>query len=83
MKAHLAKIFNFTCDRDPKHWWSVDGIEPVRGQVLFCPHCGHRNIVEEIVDHTVQLEPADRIFEKELPTVNDMIGILSVEGDRT
>ena len=77
MKAHLAKIYNFTCDRNKTHWWSVDGIEPLTGQILICPHCGHKNVVEDVVDHTIRLEQPERTFEHELPDVSDVVGIWS------
>ncbi|MBD1864290.1 MULTISPECIES: hypothetical protein [Trichocoleus] len=83
MKAHLAEIFNFTCDRDPKHWWSSDGIRPDIGQMLLCPYCGHKNVVTEIVNHTVTLPSVEvEATEQKLPTVDEMVGILNIEGDR-
>ncbi|MGF1576953.1 MAG: hypothetical protein ACFCU9_13645 [Cyanophyceae cyanobacterium] len=47
MKVSLEYLYHFQCDRCSR-WWSQADLEPQPGDQLFCPQCGHLNIVERI-----------------------------------
>jgi DNA-directed RNA polymerase subunit RPC12/RpoP len=47
MKVSLEFLYHFCCDRC-KIWWSRADIEPQVDEKVYCPNCGHINIVEAI-----------------------------------
>ncbi len=48
MKVFQEKLYHFSCSKCSK-WWSVADLKPRVGSVVFCPHCGSKNKVEQVI----------------------------------
>lgn len=49
MKLHLEILNHFSCD-NCGYWWSIASVRLELGSKVYCPWCGHQNIVSEIDD---------------------------------
>lgn len=47
MKLHLEILNHFSCDKC-EYWWSIASVRFELGNQVYCPWCGHQNIVSEI-----------------------------------
>lgn len=49
MISTVEYIHHYTCDKC-KGWWSIASHENYKPKAMYCPHCGHKHSVINVVD---------------------------------
>lgn len=51
MKVSLERLYHYQCDlASCQKWWTIADVRPAIGKYTSCPHCGHGNRVDAVIE---------------------------------